>query len=63
MEMLILKKKSIDNKKKLKNYSTWKELNCLLSHVVASGRDIMPCIKIDKPLVVYLFSIMTMLHM
>ena len=27
-----------------------------LSHVVASGSEIMPCNKIDKPLVVYRFS-------
>ena len=28
----------------------------ILSHDVASGSDITPCIKIDKPLVVYRFS-------
>ena len=29
----------------------------ILSHDAASGSDIMPCNKIDKPLVVYRFSI------
>ena len=28
----------------------------ILSHDVASGSEIMPCNKIDKPLVVYRFS-------
>ena len=33
-----------------------KILYFLLSHDVASGKDITPCNKIDKPLVVYRFS-------
>ena len=29
----------------------------ILTHDVASGSDITPCFKIDKPLVIYVFSI------
>ena len=34
----------------------WKEKNKTLSYDVASGSEIIPCNKIDKPLVVYRFS-------
>ena len=36
--------------------------NTLLSHDVASGSEITPCNKIDKPLVVYRFSGNVMTH-
>ena len=31
--------------------------NLLSSYDVASGSEIMPCVKIDKPLVVYIFRV------
>ena len=41
----------------LMNISTIFELKSLLYHNnVVSGSDITPCIKIDKPLVIYIFS-------
>ena len=43
----------------LKSYLYAKTINtalAYLSHDVASGSGIMPCNKIDKPLVVYIFS-------
>ena len=46
-------------RKGYKIYSAYKDFNKLvyiLSYDVASGSEIMPCNKIDKPLVVYRFS-------
>ena len=40
----------------LQNFPTVELLNLYLSYDMASENEITPCIKIDKPLVVYRFS-------
>ena len=49
------KKKKGDNILRTKNSGGIK-VNDYISHDVTSGSEIMPCNKIDKPLVVYRFS-------
>ena len=41
------------------NMENFKFTKSCLSHDIASGSDITPCNKIDKPLVVYRFSHVT----